>query len=92
MKKYKKLPIVLIIIHTADVWIIYLLVVTSSDGHAGMIWLLFYAIDYPSGFLMFPMSSGHDIKVPLQFTFLGIIHWGLIGFVVSWIYHRIRNK
>ena len=90
MRKFR-LAIILVILHAFLVTWVWWSVHTSSDGEAGMLWLLFAFIDWPS-------TAKLTIEHPDSLSFasgiflLGSFQWFLLGFGLQTLFRRLTNS
>jgi hypothetical protein len=66
-------------------------IVSHSHGHElGMYWVTPLALDIPTSFLIADRISS-NLYVP-AFLAIGLLHWGVIGFIVGWIVQSLWRR
>ncbi|MDI1250155.1 MAG: hypothetical protein PSV13_14930 [Lacunisphaera sp.] len=78
-------------LHTALIIFILLASLGPQGERSGYVWLLPYLIDYPASqlgraFAIPPRGA------PIFFLILGIVYWGLIGFLIQTVWNRYAKS
>src|SRR5215472_13546268 len=79
------LPMMLVGVHTVLVVVAPLGGGGTHADTAGLVWVLFYYLDYPASLLM-PVT---DVQPEIFFLLLGIVYWGSIGFLIQAAWNRL---
>jgi hypothetical protein len=93
MKFLKRYPLAIVafVLHSLLVGMIYSVVAMSTDGEAGMLWILVEFLDWPCAMLAFRIFPGADnTGIAVYFFLLGGTQWILVGMVLHFLWRRIR--